>query len=176
MSAFSTFALTTALIGLLIGISLRSGSAENSAPADPSVLHFPVFAIGGGAVAHIKVVNVSTDPTSPAVTFMVSAFDESGAQIKPATTCQIRAGQTCDVPFTVADCGVTIPDRGCELRADVIAEPQPAPPNTDSPTTDSGTGGGATGGPFFANLTIANPNGSTAAIASPVVIYPVPTS
>src|SRR5438552_894974 len=100
ISALGTFALTTAVIGLIIGLSLRSGNAQFGSSSETSVVHSPVFSISHGDTAHIFIVNHAADPTGPPATFTTVFLDGSGNPAKPPVTCRASAGQMCDMPIS----------------------------------------------------------------------------
>jgi hypothetical protein len=130
MSSFATFALTTAMIGLLIGLSLRSGNAQiGSSNPSPQTFLNPA-SLGHNDVAHVSIANVSNDPTSPAARFVTTFFNPDGAQLK-AATCELRAQQSCFVPLDFSECGGAPGGGGCDFRAVVTVDPETTPPTAD---------------------------------------------
>jgi hypothetical protein len=181
MSAFSSFALTTAALGLVIGLALRSGNAQsaNVGPA-ASEAFLPVVGLTKGEVARIHVVNLTKDPTTSPVRFLITFLDTKGVPLKPEEVCDARAGETCAVTLDRADCGQAIGRMPrCEFRA-VVSVPQGScgPGTTDGgpvggpPTTDGGVND-----PYrwSANLEILDRTGKAVLISDPVRVMTVST-
>ena len=180
MSAFSSFALTTAALGLVIGLALRSGSAQvGNVDSAASEAFLPVVGLTKGEIARVHVVNLTKDPTSSAIRFMITFLDTRGVPLKPEEVCDIRAGEVCAVTLDRADCGQKI-DRipRCEFRA-VVSVPQGScgPGTTDGgvngvPGTD---GGGNEPGTWSTNVEILDRAGKTVLISNPISVMAVPT-
>lgn len=170
MSVFATFAVTIAVLGLMIGLALR-GSAQGFDPAAAasasSMAYLPVVGIIPGERVRVHVMNLSMDPTSPAVRFNVHFVNNQGTPLMPAVACDIRAGESCTVPFTSDSCPVG--DDRCELRAVVSTDPVSGPP----PGTDGGAIGG--GGNWSSSMEIVDRQGRALAIVNTVSVMALPT-
>lgn len=186
MSAFSSFALTTAVLGLVIGLALRSGSAQvGNVSSAASEAFLPVVGLTRGEVARVHVVNLTKDPTSSAVRFMITFLDTSGVPLKPEEVCDIRAGEICAVTLDRADCGQRLNRMPrCEFRA-VVSVPQGlcGPGTNDGGTVGGGTvdgvptadGGVSDPNTWSTNLEILDRNGRTVLISNPISVMAVPT-
>jgi len=171
MSAFATFALTTAVLGLMIGLALRSGYAQgvDGSTADASRAFLPVVGLTNGHSGLVHVVNLTSDPTSPSVRFTVTFLDANGAAVQPSQACDLRAGQTCTVALTSDQCGA--PDLGrarCEFRTVVDTQQPPQPP----PTTDGGQP--STGGSWTTNIEVIDRQGNSTGLAGPLAVMAIP--
>jgi hypothetical protein len=174
MSAFSSFALTTAALGLVIGLALRSGSAQvGNVDSAGSEAFLPVVGLTKGEVARVHVVNLTKDPTSSAVRFMITFLDTRGVPLKPEEVCDVRAGEICSVTLDRADCGQKI-DRipRCEFRA-VVSVPQGScGPGTSDGGTDSAGNEPST---WSTNIEILDRTGKAVLISNPTRVMAVPT-
>src|SRR3982074_1389026 len=83
MSAFSSFALTTAALGLVIGLALRTGNAQ-SANVGPAACEacLPVVGLANAEVARVHVVNLTKAPTASAVRFHITFLDARGVPLQ----------------------------------------------------------------------------------------------
>ena len=162
-SSFATFALTIAMLGLLIGLSLRSPNAQGSSSTTAQT-YLPGASMGRDEIATVVVVNRTNDPTSPAASFGVGFFDPNGVQLK-AVTCVVAAGQSCLTPLTFPEC-VAASQAGCEFNAVVTPQPQTTPQPADAGTTPPGL--------YTANLEFQNQGGHFLGVGNPVPASIIP--
>lgn len=181
MSAFSSFALTTAALGLVIGLALRSGNAQAGSVGSPtSAAYLPVVGLTKGEVARVHVVNLTKDPTTSAVRFMITFLDTMGAPLKPEEVCDVRAGEICAVTFDRSDCGQPVNRMPrCEFRAVVSVQTGSCVPGTSDAGTVDGpvTSDGGINDPdtWSANLEVLDRGGKTVLISNPITVMTVPT-
>jgi hypothetical protein len=132
-----------------------------------------------GEVARVHVVNLTKDPTTSPIRFMITFLDTRGVPLKPEEVCDARAGETCASTLDRGDCGQTIGRiPRCEFRA-VVSVPQ----GSCSPgTSDGGSGGpptadGGVNNPdlWTADIEILDRSGRTVLISNPVSVMAVPT-
>jgi hypothetical protein len=176
MSAFSSFALTTAALGLVIGLALRSGNAQsaNVGPA-ASEAFLPVVGLTKAEVARVHVVNLTKDPTASPVRFQITFLDTKGVPLEPEEVCDARAGETCAVTLDRGDCGQAIGRTPrCEFRAVVSVPPGSCVPGTSDGGPATTDGGVNNPDLWSANIEILDRTGKTILISNPVSGMTVP--
>jgi hypothetical protein len=129
-----------------------------------------------GEVARVHAVNLTKDPTTSPVRFLITFFDTRGVPLKPEEVCDARAGEACAATLDRADCGQAIGRMPrCEFRA-VVSVPQgscgPGTSDGPPPTTD---GGVDVPDLWTADVEILDRNGKAVLISNPVSVMIVPT-
>ena len=153
-TALSAFVVTAVVLAVVVATSLRNAGAQSGGgTAGTLVAYEPVVTLARGDAAVVHVVNLSKDPASPALKFIVDFADAKGMLIGAEQVCEIRAGETCSVTLGSSQCPATL-SKGerCEVRALVVGE---ALPCGDTPDPKTGNGN------WSANLEVLDHSGAS---------------
>src|SRR5215831_9378326 len=138
-TAVSTFAVTAAILVLIVAFSLRQGARADTPDNTTQIVYLPVAGLTHGDTGRVHVVNLTTDHSAAPLRFQIAFLDTRGVMLGPEHTCDVGAGDTCSASLPFDQCFSPIPGAPkaprCEFRAVVFfdgtlpCQPQGGPDN-----------------------------------------------
>ncbi len=170
-TAFSTFGVTAVVIGIVVGLGLRTGAQNLDQIGMPTEANIQVVGILRGETARLHVVNYSSNTTEPFHRFFMMFIDPRGVLIKPEEVCDVRPGEICSTNLRTVECALPGNIQRCEFRALVVPEPMSCVPG---PTADGGVTSSDT--KWSANLEIIGRTGASRYTTGPNSVMVISTA